>query len=367
MRTLMVIAEMGSGGAEAVVEELVRGAVAAGDDVVVASSGGRREAAVREAGGRTARVPLAGRTPVGLLRAQRALHRVGRTERPALVHAHNVGATLNSHLGLRHLRRRPPLLTTFHGVADEDYQRSARVLARCSDHVVAVHAEVADRLRAAGLRGVPLSVVTNAVSAPAPVDRTTARAALGLEAHDVVALCAARLVPQKRHDVLVDAWSRLPGKAVLLLAGPGELRDAVAADVRARGLQARVRLLGERSDVPVLMAAADLFVLSSDWEGLPIALLEALAAGLPIVATAVDGVVEAAGEHAASLVPPGDPAALAAALALVVADADTRANMSAAARSRASERGSAVAMVEQYQALYASLLPPRGSDRTVGR
>ncbi len=223
----------------------------------------------------------------------------------------------------------------------------------------------AARLRAAGLRRVPLSVVANAISPPPPADRSATRRGLGLRDDEPVALCVARLVPQKRHDVLVDAWSRLPGEPVLLLAGVGELADEVAQDAHRRGLGDRVRLLGERQDVPALLAAADVVVLSSDWEGLPIALLEAQGAGVPVVATDVDGVREAMGTDAARLVPPRDPAALATALAEVLTDGDLRAAMSQAARQRRAARGSADAMVDAYLAIYASLLPAGHRARTV--
>lgn len=374
MKVMAVVAEMGSGGAEAVVLELTTGLVGRGFDVVVASAGGRRDAAVRASGGRTATVPLAGRSVVGVVRAQRTLRRLSAQEQPDVIHAHNVGATLSARLATSRRfaalpggaqQQRPPLLTTFHGVAAGDYARAAQVLDRCSDHVVAVHQQVAERLRGAGLRRAPLTVVSNAISIPPSVARDTARTELGLPRDVPVALCAARLVRQKRHDVLLDAWSRLPGKPVLLLAGTGELAAEVARDVVRRGLQDRVRLLGERDDVPLLLAAADVFVLSSDWEGLPIALLEAMAAGVPVVATEVDGVGEALGDRAARLVPPGDPVALSAALAAVLGDAGLRTAMSAAGRQRATQRWSAPAMVEAYCSTYAELLRSRSGRRSV--
>ena len=112
------------------------------------------------------------------------------------------------------------------------------------------------------------------------------------------------MVPQKRHDVLLDAWAQLTGGELLLLAGDGPERHDL--EERARPLGDRVRFLGNRSDVSMLLAAADVTVLTSDWEGLPISILESLAAGRPVVATDVDGVREILGPGGGRLVPRGD-------------------------------------------------------------
>lgn len=366
MRALLVIAEMVSGGAEAVVEELARGLPDCGIEVTVASAGGRREAAVHAAGGATVRVPLAGRSLTGLARASTALHHAGRVAQPEIVHAHNVGVTFTSHLALRRLGRSPALVTTFHGVAAQDYRRAACVLDRCSDHVVVVADEIGDRLRAAGLRRVELSVVANAVRRPPTVSRGDARRALGLSSDVPVLLCPARLVPQKRHDILLEAMARCRVPAQLLLAGAGD-RAGVDADIARLGLGERVRLLGERDDVPLLLAAADAVVLASDWEGMPIALLEALAAGVPVVATDVDGVREATGGSAARLVPPGDPGLLAGCLDEVLSSNDLRARMSAAGLTRAAGRPSVGSMAAGYAEIYARMLAGRPPRSTAGQ
>jgi glycosyltransferase involved in cell wall biosynthesis len=187
----------------------------------------------------------------------------------------------------------------------------------------------ADRLRAAGLDS-PV-VIENAVfPQPRTATRVAVRAALGIGDETPVALCVARMEPQKRHDVLLDAWSRVGGDAVLWLAGEGSLRAQL---IRQAARLDRVRFLGNRADVPDLLAAADVTVLTSDWEGMPVAVLESLAAGTPVVASDVDGVRGAVG-GGGLVVPRRDPAATAAALRTLLYDADARAARTCGAKVR---------------------------------
>jgi Glycosyltransferase len=148
-----------------------------------------------------------------------------------------------------------------------------------------------------------------------PGDRAAARATLGLgdlEGRGLV-VCAARLEAVKGVDVLVDTTPALPG-TVLAVAADGSERAAQErrAEARAPG---RVRFLGRVDDMPTLWRAGDVAALPSRAEGLPLALLEAQASGLPAVATAVGGMPDAVDPATGAVVPPEDPAALAAALA----------------------------------------------------
>ncbi|KOV85158.1 glycosyltransferase [Nocardia sp. NRRL S-836] len=306
MRVLHVISEMGAGGAEAV----VAGMACAGPDVdwesAVATAGGFRVAALREAGVPVFDVPPARRSARGVARAAWAVSAAVRRFRPDIVLAHNVSASLVARLGAVRL----PVVTVFHGVAEADVPGAVRVLRRVSNRVVAVASASADRLRAAGLEAV---VIPNAVFPSAPgIDRATVRAALGTPADAPVALCPARLEPQKRHDVLLDAWALVGGPAELWLAGDGSLRGAL--EDQARRIRGRVRFLGTRTDVRDLLEAADVTVLTSDWEGMPIALLESLAAERPVVASDVDGVREVLSGGGGILVPRRSPVETAKAL-----------------------------------------------------
>jgi glycosyltransferase involved in cell wall biosynthesis len=281
----------------------VAGMALAGGEVgwesAVASAGGFRALQVREAGIAVFDVPLARRSPTGVLRAAWATRTAVRRFRPDVVLAHNVSASLVARIAAP----RRPVVTVFHGVADADVAGAVRVLRRVSSAVVAVASASASRLLDAGLDSV--TVIPNAVfPTPARVDRATVRKSLGTAADVPVALCPARLEPQKRHDVLLDAWALVPGKAELWLAGDGSLRPELEAQARGLG---RVRFLGTRTDVRDLLEAADVTVLTSDWEGMPIALLESLAADRPVVASDVDGVREVLAGGGGILVPRRSP------------------------------------------------------------
>ena len=177
------------------------------------------------------------------------------------------------------------------------------------------------------------------VGAPRPAgERSRVRAELGLADDELVVVTVANLREQKDYPNLLAAAATLVEQGVrfrLVAVGQGPLEAEVQARRDALGLQDHVVLAGFRADAVAVMAAADVFVLASAWEGLPVAVMEAAALGLPIVATRVGGVAEALDDDHAILVPPRDPDALAAGLRAVLEDADRRAELSAASRSLA--------------------------------
>jgi glycosyltransferase involved in cell wall biosynthesis len=176
---------------------------------------------------------------------------------------------------------------------------------------------------------------------PDPVARRRVRAALGVADDQVVVLAVSRLVWHKGYPELAAAMPTVPD-AALWVAGERLTSDRgpdMAALLRDAGLGARLRLLGHRDDVADLMAAADIFVLPSRFEGLPMSVIEAMLTGLPVVAADVRGPAEqVVPEVTGLLVPPGDASALAVALQRLVADPALRARMGAAGRERAVER-----------------------------
>ncbi|MCG6957020.1 MAG: glycosyltransferase [Gemmatimonadetes bacterium] len=186
-----------------------------------------------------------------------------------------------------------------------------------------------------------VATVYDGVAAPhASLGRREARAALGLP-HDVPVIgSVTRLSRQKRLDRLLGAMALLP-RIHCALAGVGELEDQLRSQVRTLGLEDRVHFLGYRSDVGIVLAALDAFVLTSDREGMANAMLEAMAAGVPVVSTPVSGADEALAPdgngQAPGVIVEGAPPALAAALRGVLDDAAARSAMSEEGRRRARE------------------------------
>ena len=247
-----------------------------------------------------------------------------------------------------------------------------------ADRVVCVSQQVADFV--IGQVGVPQAKV---VVIPNGVDlacldgvpgRQAARTALGLPADGTLVGTVARLDPVKRLDVLLravailqsDASSGEPdassgdassGDVDTLIVGSGPEEQRLAALAAQLGIADRVLFAGHQRDVYPWLAALDIFVLSSDWEGMSNALLEAMAVGLPVVATATGGTPDVVVDgETGTLVPPGDTPALARAIQSLLLDPELRERMGQAGQRRVVEHFSAAQMVARTQALYASLL-----------
>lgn len=192
------------------------------------------------------------------------------------------------------------------------------------------------------------------------------RTGLGLASGDPVVVVLGRLEPQKGHAVLLEAvpevLRQFPGLRVLCL-GDGLLRQELEARTVAMGLTATVRFLGRQADVAAWLALADFTVLPSLYEGLPLAAIESLAAGRPVVATAVDGTPEVVRDGMTGLtVPAGNAPALARAMCLLLADPDKRRQMGLAGRRLVVEQFDARYQVRQTEDLYFTLCERRGVD-----
>jgi glycosyltransferase involved in cell wall biosynthesis len=293
-------------------------------------------------------VEIAGRP--GLLRDLRAiarLHRrfgVGRTD---VVHAHGLRAGALAAIAAGFVRSSPPLIVTVHnappsgGVTGAIYRVLELIVARHADSVLCVSADLEDRMRAAGARRVGHAVVPAGrvwlTGDVLPETRAAIRAEFGARPGQALVLAVGRLAAQKGFGFLLDAaarWDDIEPGPLLVIVGKGPL----AAELRSRAasLGLAVRFAGQRADVPTLLAAADVFVLPSMWEGQPLILQEALRAGVPIVATRVGGNRDLAGEDAAILVPPGDAPLLADAVRAVLGDPALAARLRQAAADRAS-------------------------------
>lgn len=232
------------------------------------------------------------------------------------------------------------------------------------DALVTLNGEMEAELRAYGLAHIPIRRIPNGVDLEAyhPADgseRTEARQRLGLEEDRVVAVFAGRLTAQKRVDLLLQAWATLPGRhplePLLLVLGDGPQAAELAGLARALGVSRTVRFLGAVSDVAPFLHAGDLFVLPSRAEGVSNGLLEAMASGLPVVATEVGGARDLLGhEEGGWLVPPGNAEALTAAMGTVATDPGLRQKLGRMARERAMAFG-IEAIVDRFLDLYASL------------
>lgn len=349
MRILTVISELGVGGAEVVATTLATAMAEDGHESVLASTPGFRVDQLARSGVVHVPLQLAGRDPRGLLRS---LARLRRLAAPDLVHAHNPKPAVLARLAFGH---RAPIVATLHGVKEKDVRSAARLLRWSSDRVVVVSPHLAGSLTRRGYPADRVSIITNRIDPPAHYPRAQARRELGVAPDATVGLCLARMVDQKRHDLLIRAWAATsaPAPAVLLLAGDGPNRADVIGAIRHRGLGAAVRVLGDRTDVPRLLAASDFLVLPTDWEGLPLSILEAMSVGLPVVASAVPGVVEHVGAGV-RLVPPGSAGALASALDEMLTQPSVRIALGDRGRALAADRFRSEPMIARYRDIYES-------------
>jgi glycosyltransferase involved in cell wall biosynthesis len=361
VRLETAISEMGVGGAERVVVELLRDAAARGDELALLGGRGPLDLELADLPLRRVALPTA-REPGALLRAIGRTARAGAAFRPDLVHAHNPKVTGVVALGARIGRplRRPPLLATYHGVPHAEVDGAARVL-RLADHVVCVSEDLAAQMRERGLSGKKLSVIPNGVPAAAPLsvaERRRIDEGLGLGADELVVSIVGRFAPQKAHDRFLRAAARVAAAwpdARFLLVGDGDLRPEAEAEAARLGIGERSIFTGVRADARALIARSDLLVFSSVWEGLSIAALEALAGGVPVVSTDVEGMrdILLAGS---GLVVPHDDEALAAAIELLLGDAEMRARLGEAGRRIHAEGYSVGRMAADYRKLYEALL-----------
>lgn len=234
----------------------------------------------------------------------------------------------------------------------------AELVVRVADRVV-VNAEM---LRPGGRAGARTDVIPSGVDTDRfrpGCDRRAAKAELGLRPESIVIGTVGRLEPRKGTDTLLAAVAALraaDADITLVVVGDGPLRVALAREAGERGIAERVRFLGDRADVAEVLAALDVFVLPSRTEGMSNALLEAMAMGLPVVATAVGGTPEVIDDgRSGYLVPADDPKRMAAAVTRVLADAALAARLGVAARQTVEERYGARSMVRRLESVYAAV------------
>ena len=283
-----------------------------------------------------------------------------------MLHAHGLRAGALAALALAGKpAQRTALVVTVHNAAPSGRTAAAMyavlelIVARRADTVLPVSGDLAARLHRRGARIAGLAVVA-APDAPPPSPEQVAavRRELGGDGRPVV-LAAGRLAAQKGFSTLLDAaarWQRRDPVPLLVIAGDGPLGPALRAQAAAAGTE--VRFLGSRPDVPVLLAAADVVVVPSSWEGQPLIVQEALRAGRPLVASRAGGIADLTGADGALLVPPGDPRVLAAAVTGLLDDPREAAALAGAAQRRAATLPGEAAAVDQAAAVYLGLSRP---------
>lgn len=373
LSVLHVVTPGAVGGTETVVQGLARGLSDRGHELHVA--------AVVEPGGATdpffeplhhAKVPVSRIVlpPRAYVREWLAIRGLCRRLRPDVVHTHGYRTDILDSPGAR--REGIATATTLHGssmmAGDGDresiFEWMRMRFLRFFDGVVAVSHELADRLAREGVPKDRIHLIPNGW-APAyrPLTRVAARRELGIPqgGRPVVGFLG-RLIRVKGADVLLRAVAHLPTVSVSVI-GEGIMRPDLEEITESLGLSDRVVFHGEIPAAGRLAAAFDVFALSSRSEGTPVTLLEAIAAGVPVVASAVGGVPDVLGERGGWLVPPEDPKSLAEALREALEDPEVAAARAAAARERLEREFSVETWLDRHEALYRACIERRVGSR----
>jgi glycosyltransferase involved in cell wall biosynthesis len=377
IKVVHIVPMLSPGGAERVAVHIVRGLNRERYEPVVVSFTGRLECdldcLLEEAG---VEVRYLGKRPGFDYRMYARLHPVLRECQPDIVHTHL--HVLRYALPSLLLLQRASLLHTVHNLADREIEPRARWIQRYAlNHgvvPVAVAQEVALSLRR--LYGIQqCRVISNGIPtdcyASPKTPRSEWRARQGFGDDDVLFVCVARFAPQKNHVLLLKAFAQGPAsdpKAHLVLVGEGVLRQQLEELAKNLGLTSQVHFLGLRTDIPDVLSAMDVFVLSSDWEGNPLSVMEAMASGLPIVSTAAGGVPDLfeSGKEG-FIVQPGDAQGLSHSMASLLGDQEARRSLGRAAARRAKENFDVSTMVQAYEELYENMVdhPHRLKAETV--
>lgn len=319
--------------------------------------------------------------PLADLAAFRAIYRILKTVQPHIVHTHMAKAGLLGRAAAvlynRRFSRHPArIVHTYHGHVLEGYFRPwlsgvfiglERLLARYTDVLIAISPRVRDELveqfriaPPARFHVVPLGFDLAALSAIDEDARALARTTLDIPPGSVVITTVGRLTAIKNHALFLEvaaAVARQRPHALFLVVGDGELRAELEQRAASAGLAGRVRFLGWRRDLVTIYGATDVFALTSRNEGTPVALIEAMAAGVPGVATAVGGVLDVITDEGVGYTVPSDDAAmLADAINKLSASPETRRNIGLRARAAVVGRYSQERLVTDVASLYDHLL-----------
>lgn len=313
--------------------------------------------AVAAGGGHVHAITVGGRE----YRRERALVRdLLERIRPGVVHTHGYRTDVLHGPVARSLSI--PTVTTVHGFTGGDWKNQVYEFLqmrafRRTDAVVVVSGPLRDRLSARGVPEERIHLIVNAWADPIPfLARHEARATLGIPENAWCAGFIGRLSREKGPDVFAEAIGLMGTDVLGVMIGDGESRAAIAGDAAAFGSESRLRLPGAIEDAGRLVRAFDLLVLSSRTEGTPMVLFEAMAAGVPIVATRVGGIPDVVSEREALLVEPENPGALATAIRRVREDPDAATMRAESAAERLASRYDAERWRAAYDAVYSLIV-----------
>ncbi len=366
IRVVHIVPMLSPGGAERVAVHIVRGLNRQRYEPVIISYAGRLgcdlDRLLEEAG---IEVHYLGKRPGFDYRMYYRLRPVLKRCRPNIVHTHL--HVLRYALPFLFPLNKTPVLHTVHNLAEREIEPRLRWLQRYAlNHgvlPVAVAEEVAVSIE--HLYGIQrCRVISNGVPtdryARPQIPRKEWRAREGFRENDVLFVCVARFWPQKNHALLLKAFLQGPASdpnAHLVLVGEGGLQKQLEEQAKKLGLSRQVHFLGLRTDIPEVLGAMDVFVLSSDYEGNPLSVMEAMASGLPIVSTAAGGVPDLFESGKEGLiVQPGDVQGLSNFMSFLLGNREARQSFGMAAARRARADFNVTTMVQAYQGIYESLL-----------
>lgn len=291
------------------------------------------------------------------------MYRFFRQVRPDIVHTHHLYELVYSVAAAKLVGAK--IVHTEHeyfSLTSPKAKRLLRLLSIFCDRVTAVGDEVTDYLRAeVGIPAAKLLTISNGIDLK-KFDEAHSRSKreIGFAESDRVIGIVARLERAKDHKTLFGAFARLCTlfpEVRLLVVGDGSLRAELKEECRRLGIEARVTFLGTRKDIPELLKLMDVFVLSSIEEGLPISMLEAMAAGLPVIATRVGSIPDVIADGVNGLlIEPGDREALSERLLLVLQDKERARLLGVAGKNTIRQRFNLSDTLMQYKRLYTELL-----------
>lgn len=359
---LMAAATSTTGGGEHHVADLLRRLPAQGFEVsLLCPPGGDLTRLAESLGIRVENAPVGQGFPVAGVRAVRSIVAL---LRPHVVHAHGSRAAFYARVGDSSAGRR--CVYTLHGIEaglqDPPLVRARRLgvgrilRSRTARFVCVCEADCQKGATLGLLDSDRALAIHNGVRMPDPVEAGAFRGELGIGEKAPLILSVGQLREQKDQHTLIEAWARVSARfpsAVLALIGSGPLESKLRDLVNDRSVARTLRFVAPRSDLRPAYTDADMFVLSSRWEGLPYVVLEAMSHGLPVISTAVDGIPEAVIDRRTGLlVPPADPRVLAEALMWAISEPDKAARLGAAGRARVEAQFGLDGMLDKVDALY---------------